>query len=74
MGRCWGSNYGGVTSFVAILSLAQGRLENLPYGKLAACRYGLAISEKSFLFLRTWVFAACGRRAIMEVREMEDRG
>jgi hypothetical protein len=44
-----------------------GRLEDLPYGRLAACRYGLAISKKWFLFLCTAVFAACGWRAIMEV-------
>ena len=34
--------------------------------------HDLAISKKWFLFLRTWVFAACGRQAIMEVRQMED--
>jgi hypothetical protein len=27
---------------------------------------------KSFLFLRAWVFAACGWRAIMEVEDVED--
>jgi hypothetical protein len=37
-------------------------------GKLAACGYDLAIFKKSFLFLRTSVFAACGRRAIMKVQ------
>jgi hypothetical protein len=46
---------------------SRGRLEKLHDGKLAACRYDLAISKKSFLFLRTPVFAAYGRRAIMEV-------